>query len=171
MPMPARTRLLGVAAVCLALGLLGACSDNPEPRAVSSGSPTPDSSSDSTGGPPPPPPEAKGTSKQAAVAFVRYYVDLLNYSQSSLSSAPARKYSAAECNSCEAITDSVDRVRRKGGHFEGGQWTVHLSRVVPAAGHQLTRVQIVVTYPKQTVYETRTARPLHFQAGKTFYNV
>jgi|SRR3954466_322138 hypothetical protein len=170
MPKPARTRLRGGAAVCLALLLLGACSANPAPKAISSSTPSATPSA-STDGPPTLPPEARGTSKQAAVAFVRYYVDLLNYSQKSLASAPARRYSAAGCDACAAITSSVDHVRYKGGHFEGGQWTVREARTVPAADPHLTRVQMVVTYPSQKVFESRAARPLRFRPGRTFYNV
>ena len=168
--MPKLHRLRGVATACVAIALVGACSDNPQPKAISSSTPSP-SASASPDGAPTLPPAARGTSKHAAIAFVRYYVDLLNYSQKSLVSAPARKYSAAHCRSCAAITNSVDRVRRKGGHFVGGQWTVREAHTVPSAGPRLTRVQIVVTYPRQTVYEESASDPLHFHAGKTFYNV
>src|SRR3954468_11714071 len=159
MPMPLRPRPLGVAAVCLALGLLGACSDNPEPRAVSSGSPTPDSSSDSTGGPPALPPEAKGTSKQAAVAFVRYAIEVLNYTARSLDTSALKDISSAECAACNGIRRTTGAIRSSGGRIEDGAWTPLETRPLAAGSPTHRQVQVLVRYAPQSVVKAKGKKP------------
>jgi hypothetical protein len=164
-----RKRYAALAAV-LVLGT--ACSEDPpapDPIAAAPSTSTTPSATPSPSGPPTMPAEAKGTSRKSAVAFVRHYVDLMNHSASALDPEPLRLLSAEDCAACRRILRSVEEVRDAGGRFVGGAWTVAEPRIVPGVVRRNAQVQLVVTYPRQRVFETKGAQPLKFAAGKTFY--
>ncbi len=117
-------RLAGsTATLVLALPILAACSDDPPsasppPSASSSSAPT---ESASPSGPPTLPAAAKGTTPAAAKAFVRYYVDLINYGLETLDSEPlrARRRHALRLVHLVSSTPSMILKRRQGS-YEGG---------------------------------------------------
>ena len=163
-----------VVALVLALAFLVGCSDAPKPSSTKAQSASPSASaspsrSTSADRPPTMPPAARGTSRRAAVPFTRFYVQVLNYAARSLDPSMIRRLSTRSCRQCSAIAKSVDQVRRRHGHFVGGQWTVREPQLLPQWRHGLAQVRTVVTYPKQLVYESQSARPMRFKAGKTLY--
>lgn len=161
----------GAAATAL-LALTSACSEAPAPKpletAPSSTGTTPTETPSPTGAPTLPP-EAKGTSRKAAVAFVRHYVSVLNYAAASLDHSAIEELSAADCEACSAIAESVETVGKNNGRFVGGEWKVIEPRLLPERRRKLAEVQLVVSYPRQLVYESNGAKPLDFEAGQTFY--
>ena len=164
-----RTRYAALAAL---LVFATACSEDPPAPAPIEAAPsmsTTPSATPSSSGPPAMPASAKGTSRKSAVPFVRHYVDLMNHSAAVLDPEPLRRLSGTGCIACKRIVRSVDRVRGAGGRFVGGAWTVMEPRVVPAEVPRNVQVQIVVTYPRQQVFEAHGAKPVKFAAGKTFY--
>src|SRR3954470_24584718 len=161
-------------AVALAAAFLAGCSDAPRPSPVKAQSAPPSptvSSSPAAPGDRPPtmPTAARGTEHNSAVPFTRFYVQVLNYAARSLDSSLITRFSTRACRACLAIANSVDRVRRRGAHFVGGEWTVRAPQLLPQWRVGLAQVRTVVTYPKQLVFESKTTRPLHFRAGKTVY--
>ncbi|WP_162599963.1 DUF6318 family protein [Nocardioides solisilvae] len=109
-------------AVSLAVSLTG-CSADAEPE-VRIADPSP---SASAGVPPMEAPtlpaDVEGTGPRAAEAFVRHYVDLINYSFDTLDTGPLRDVAHRLCLSCDGGADFVDRVRKKGGTLEGGHYS------------------------------------------------
>jgi hypothetical protein len=82
--------------------LLGACSDAPKPSPVKAESapPTPTASASPTtrtSAPPKLPAAARGTGDKAAIAFVRYVIDVLNYSAETLDVTSLRAISSSGC--------------------------------------------------------------------------
>ncbi len=81
-------RRAGATAALMLVALLGACADNPEPEpldettSAADATPSPSARPSPTGAPTLPP-EARGTSRKAAIAFVEYWVDVLNFAMSS----------------------------------------------------------------------------------------
>lgn len=60
-------------------------------------------------------------------------------------------------------------MRKRDGHFVGGQWTVEEPQLLPRWRAGLAQVRLVVTYPRQLVYKSKGAKPMRFKAGKTLY--
>ncbi len=116
-----------VAVTVVALSALVACSseepiapaplDSTSPEATASATPT------EPAGPPPMPDEARGTGRKAAVAFVRHWIELLNYSTSSGDTDDLAAMSS-ECTSCMAITDFISDVYNEGGSIRSDGWIV-----------------------------------------------
>ena len=83
----------------MGVGALAGCSGDPAPEPAppetspsatesASGEPSTDAESPSVEGPPEMPEAAKGTSKKSAEAFVRYAVEVLNYTSGELDEQP-----------------------------------------------------------------------------------
>ncbi len=104
-----RPALVGLV-VALVVGLAG-CSDDPAP----SGSPQPTASSSATPSASVPtlPEAAKGDGPKAAEAFVRHYVDLINYGLATLDSDPLAEASTEDCDGCATASPDAYRDDRR----------------------------------------------------------
>lgn len=124
--MPSTARSAACLALLLGLaGGLSACGGSAEPSTMpsSSGSTTPSASP--TGPVEPVLPEAaKANTKAGAVAFVKHYVALLNYAQSTGKVDPARSATASDCAECQAVLNDVAHVYADGGSISGGSWKI-----------------------------------------------
>ena len=153
---------------------LASCSENPEPQpledttaaANSTPSPTP---SRSPNGAPTMPPEAKGTSKQAAIAFVEHVIEVLNYTAQSLNTQVFQRISASNCEACARITDSMREIRSSGGFISGGAWTPVEIRAYMGAGSGLVQVQAVVDSAHQVVRRSENGKCINHPAGRRVY--
>jgi hypothetical protein len=71
-------------------------------------------------------PEMPATARQkttaGAKAFVRYYIDVLNYSFSTPDPQPLRLVSAESCTACQPLLSICTRLAEKGGGQIGGAW-------------------------------------------------
>ena len=159
-------RALTASAVLLGCLLAGCSEDAPEPEPL----PSPSSSSAPSAGPPesvspspdrePPtmPPEARGTSRAAAEAFARHYVDLINYAMHSGDTSPMRRAAQRACSGCNVIAEAIDDVYGGSGRVVGGDWLV---RSVTSTGTSdtlpLVRMRLLIT--RQMVYDSPSARP------------
>jgi hypothetical protein len=149
----AGTSRLAVVAAALALAspVLAGCSDDPPtaapPPTAASSSPT--GSSGTPSGPPALPAAAKGTTPAAAKAFVRYYVDLINYGLETLDAKPLRTASSETCDFCAGIAKALDRSRRLDRSYEGGRW--HLRKISIVPGSSATKVATQVVVDAQTI--------------------
>lgn len=161
-----------LAALSLAVPALAACSDDPP-----SGSPPPTSSSSPTSsatpsGPPTMPAAAKGRTPEAAEAFVRYYVDLINYGLETLDSAPLRAFASDGCRLCDGFGDALDRLEQRGGTYEGGKWSIRSLSPSPTSEPGIRVVQASVRIDAEHIVQASPSsefRNKAHRAGYTFF--
>ena len=169
----ARRRRALAAALALALAAtLSGCQSNPEPppleRAATSPSPAPSPTLAALTLPP----EARGTSKAAAKAFVRHWVDVLNYAGPSGDTQALRELSYEDCAACSAIADFIDEVHEAGGEISGEGWEVQTAQVVSGERGRDVVVDAQVRVHPQQVRIARHGRTKSFDGGnrlKTFW--
>jgi hypothetical protein len=161
---------LAVVLIAAALGLVGCTDDPAKPKPL----PSPTSSSPAASPSqtaPSMPPAAKGTSEASAEAFVRYWIDTLNFSGPHLDSSALRALSKTSCRDCDAIADFIDSVARQGGSITGKGWTfLSTKRLTHGRGGSVTLRASVLVNP-QTVKPRAGAEGKKFTGGtrvKTF---
>ena len=160
-----RTRRVVALLACLAV--LTGCDSNPSPAPLPSESPSPSSSSPSpTATPPTLPAAAKGTSEAAAKAFVRYWIDTLNYAGETGDTSGLRRVSSPECKSCVGIADKIDRVYEQAGYVRGDGWVIR--SMAPVSGQSRARpiLQIGMFLSEQDLLERAGGEVQHFDGGK-----
>jgi len=123
--------------VALALAALAGCTGS-EPRTPSPSSSTASSPSTSPSAPsatesaPPELPEAATTGDAAgAEAFVKHWVDALNYAYQTGDTEPLRAISESGCQTCSDLSDEIEERRCSGKRLEGGLAVVDLVRSPP----------------------------------------
>jgi hypothetical protein len=136
-----RTRVTGMAlASALALALIG-CSADADPRAAPSAttpttpSPTSPSASATTAEPKGPtepslPPGAKASNRAGAEAFVRYYVELVNFAGRTGDTTELERRSSG-CSSCDNLVSAFRTTYAQGGHYETRGWRIDSQFTVP----------------------------------------
>lgn len=92
-------------------------------------------------GPPELPEAAKAKTTAGAKAFVRYYVDVLNYSFHTQDTKTLGSLASQRCNVCGAIVTGLNRTRRSGGSQSDGAWSVNEQFSVP--GQPTARPKLV----------------------------
>ena len=126
--------------LAIALGLVlpalafGACSGEPEPKFAPSESASPASrdSPASTGDAEPAlPAKAQENNGAGAEAFVRYFIEVLNYAQRTGDTARLQRVSAPRCAACEGYAEEIDKTYAAGGHVKGGVLTIGDLRELP----------------------------------------
>jgi hypothetical protein len=80
------------------------------------------------------PPLAREKSRAGAKAFVRHYIDVINYSWRTLTTRNLRTLATAECAGCRAAAQGIDRVADAGGQKTGAAWSVRSIAAVPGSG-------------------------------------
>ena len=161
-----------VAAGALALGLLtAACQSNPEPAPLPSTSPTvstssPAPSSSPAATPPTIPAEAQGTSKKSAKAFVRYYVDAINFATTTGNTRGVRSDTLSRCASCVALLDKIDAVYAAGGRFSGDGWTILDIKYQPFQPRTEPVLSVGIRVGAQRMVEKAGSAPEHFKGGR-----
>jgi hypothetical protein len=164
-----------LAAGAAAALLLAGCQSNPAPPPLDTApSPTASSPAPSPSATPPAmPAEATGTSPAAAKAFVRHWVEILNYSGPALDHQAIRSVSSADCAACSAIAGLIEDVERDGGTIRGRGWKVQRMNVVSADDQTHSVVvdaQVIVS--KQRIRPAGQASWEQFGGGrrlKTFW--
>src|SRR4051812_44399939 len=112
-----------VGAVVLVLALAGCGAD---PKADPSPSPSTTTASPVSTTPAPPvlPEAAKANTKAGAIAFVKYYVELINHAQATGDVGPLAAVEDPGCESCAKGRAYISRIYGGGGHVSGGSWLV-----------------------------------------------
>jgi Family of unknown function (DUF6318) len=167
-----RTIVIAVSAVCL-IGVLASCSDAdsdeppdsglPSKSEASSPSPSTPTSEPSPTGPTGPsapklPAAAKKHTKAGAIAFVRYYLDLLNYAKHTGDSQPLRSYSAEECAACQTEARGWQHLYARGGWARDGELRFEDMRGMRPTGKREVQVSIAITRAKGTSRASKGAR-------------
>jgi hypothetical protein len=83
------------------------------------------------------PPEAEGSSPQAAKAFVRYYVDILNYAFVTGDVQRLRFESSKDCAGCEEYAVFIRDMYEAGGFYDGEGWFIDQVRPTANLGTQV----------------------------------
>jgi hypothetical protein len=136
--------------------LLAGCGGDPKSDPPPSTSPTPSVSA--TPSPPALPEAAKANTKAGAIAFVRHYVDLINYLQATGDEAPLQAESADDCRSCNAVIKAANSIYEGGGHVEGGTWMVGAVTAKRPA-HKIWAVRLEGTISPSKVYRHDSSTP------------
>lgn len=115
-----RRSVIGFALVLVLAGCGG------DPKAEPSPTPSTPVTSPVSSTPTPPamPDAAKANTKAGAIAFVRHYIELINYLQATGEDAPLAEASRPSCKSCGAVIRAAKSIYDAGGHIEGGTWTI-----------------------------------------------
>ena len=155
----------------LATTALAGCRSNPEPPPLDTSSKATSPSPSPTDTPPPMPAAARGTSEASAKAFVRHWVDVLNYAGPRGDDQAIRRLSSDGCDACSAIADFIAQVDASGGSIRGQGWTllrVHIVSIARASAVVDARTLV----HKQRVQMGPGATPRNFRGGirlKTFW--
>lgn len=159
-------RLLGsvVAGVCAAAFLAG-CTSNAEPTPLPEPSASTSPSARASSAPPSLPPEAAGTSPRAAKAFVRYWVETLNYAGSSGETELLVAASNSQCKACQAVVHTIDTTHASGGTFQGDGWIVRTIKYQPLQAKERPVLTVGVLISPQTVIASAGATPKQFEGG------
>lgn len=140
-------------AVALSFVLAGCGGDPeapPDPTATTSGvSTTP--STPPTPSAPTLPEEATANTKAGAIAFVRHYVELINYAQRTGDVEALAAVEAVGCESCLAARQGVKEHYSAGGSIVGGDWRIRSTMAIRNASIAGWVVDLSVRYGAQTV--------------------
>ena len=122
-------RAVALLAACALLTTAGCDGDPDQGASTSAGesSSSPEPSSPATPrGPDEPtlPAEAAGASPKAAKAFVRYYVELLNYAFITGNVTTLRRVSTSDCSGCQDYVEFISDLYSSGGFYTGDGWRV-----------------------------------------------
>ena len=149
--------------LCLLLALTSGCGGSPEPKPPPKAEPSTSPSPSAT--PPVMPAAAKATTRSGARAFVRHYVDVLNYATFTGDTSAAHALDAGKCESCNRMLASIQTIYDGGGHVEGGAWTPTPVSDVRHPGGKGWTVDAKVTYGPQQVFQTADATPKKYTGG------
>jgi hypothetical protein len=157
-----------LAAGLIAAGLvLAGCGGSAEPKSLPAPTKSPSPSASPSAAPTAPvlPEAAKAKTKAGAEAFVRHYVQVLNYATFTGKTDAARALDDGKCSSCQRMLASIDAIYTKGGNVKGGAWTPTLVSDVPHPGGNGWTVDAKITYGPQTVVRATNAQPEKYTGG------
>ena len=136
-------------AMLLLVSVLTGCGGDPPPAAP----PAPASPTSTTPTPvaaPTMPEEATKNTRAGAVAFVKYYVQLINHAQATGDTHGVELVSADACRSCRAFIKNVHALYRDGGTIRGGAWLIRDSAVTHI-GARDWQVTVACAFSPQTI--------------------
>ncbi len=145
----------------------------PISSAATSTSPPTTSAPTATTDPPAPvaptlPDIAKEKSTAGAKAFVKYSIDLLNYSHARASTRAFRASSSPQCGACEVLSDAIEEMRQRGGGQKGGGWSTLSIASLPANGPSQRNFVVHLGIDSGTSRKSRTAPVRRIEAGKAY---
>lgn len=109
----------------LAVAMLAGCTSAASvPEGQSAGDTTAIPAADSQVSLSPPSRPPAGSSPEAAEAFVRYWVEALNFAARTGRTQALREASSPGCSSCQEIITGVERVHGAGGYYRDDAWSV-----------------------------------------------
>lgn len=151
----------------VALLLLAGCGG--DPKADPSPTPsTPPASTTPSPTAPVMPAAASENSKAGAIAFVRYYIELINHAQATGDVGRLRAVEDAGCKSCTNGRKYLSTIYGAGGHISGGTWTVQ-SATAQRSGENWA-VTVKGTFAPSDVFASSGAQAKHAQGGPTLTN-
>jgi hypothetical protein len=170
--LPPRRSAALLTAVAVGALALGGCQTNPAPPPLESTSTSPTPSPSPTITAPTLPAEAQGTSEAAARAFVRHWIDVLNYAGPAGDHDAIREISDRSCTACTAIADFIEQVSTRGGQIDGKGWAVRDVKVVSLDPGKSATIDVVAWVNVQHVRTSAESEVQRFPGGrrlKTFW--
>lgn len=163
-------RVIGAGVLVGAVFATAACGGDPSSSPSPSPSVSPSPSPSSTAPTPPPLPDAaRKDTKAGAVAFVRHYVELINYAQATGDVGSLEKASSQDCDSCAAIAAKARAIYGAGGHVSGGAWRTKPGHTLRNGSVDGWTVDALVRYGPQDLVESAGASPRHLNGGATTF--
>lgn len=151
--------------------LLGSCSDDPRPKVAPATHAPTVTDSPSPSGPVEPamPAAAQRANPAGAEAFVRFWVDTVNFAQSTGATAGLESIDEVGCVGCRGILKAINSPYSTGGHIDGGEWHVGRLRQLPLDyGADWAAFATARTAP-QTVFDGGGGRKTYPGGGFQFY--
>lgn len=137
-----------VVAAAVPLLLVGACSEDPEPKfAPPSATPTPSVTESAE----PEPAAWEEKSTEGAVAFARHWVEVFNEAQMTGNTSDLRAASAPSCGTCAGVADQVDELYKGGGRLQSEGWSVRQAVPTPDIPNGQARIAMRVYRAAQVV--------------------
>jgi hypothetical protein len=99
------------------------------------------------------PAAASENTKAGAIAFVRYYIELINHAQATGDVDALAAVESPDCRSCTSARDVVTKIYASDGHLEGGKWSGRIRSVAPRPDLNAWTVFTVVRFAPQLVVE------------------
>jgi hypothetical protein len=159
-----RRWLLGAMA-CLVV--LAGCGGDPKAEPSPSPSTAPVSTTPSPTAPVMPAAASENT-KAGAIAFVRYYIELINHAQATGDVGRLQAVEDASCKSCTNGRKYLATIYGAGGHISGGAWTVQ-SATAQRSGDNWA-VTVKGSFAPSDVFATPGAQAKHARGGPTLTN-
>jgi hypothetical protein len=109
---------------------------------------------------------AKANTKAGAIAFVRYYVELINHAQATGDVDTLASVESARCKSCRDGRKYIRDVYDNGGNIEGGDLRIKIRDALKNAAVAGWTVDASLSYGPQTIVQP-TASPAtqHLDGG------
>jgi len=143
-------RRTAAALVVVPLLTLASCGGDPHKPPPLTVYPSPTQSSSTPTGPVAPtlPAAATKHTRAGAEAYVRYYVDVLNYTTTNGDPAALAKISPKDCLGCQSILKVARSNFESGSTVKGGLWTIKtFARGYPRAGSEQSIITLIDAAP------------------------
>lgn len=114
------------------------------------------------------PEEAKADTKAGAVAFVKYYLELVNHAQATGNIDALSAVEESGCKSCDQGREYIARIYGAGGHIDGGKWTARRVSAIPSGENWA--VTVSGSFEPSDAYASPGAQPVHADGGPTLTN-
>jgi hypothetical protein len=159
-----RRSIIGFALLLIVAG----CGSDPKADPSPSPSSPVTSPVSTTPSPPVMPDAAKANTKAGAIAFVRHYIDLVNYAQATGDVNALEEVEDHGCKSCEHGQTYLSSIYEAKGHIDGGQWTIR--RVTAEKSGENWAVTVSGDFAPSDVFTAPSAAPSHASGGPTLTN-
>lgn len=81
--------------------------------------------------PPELPPLARERSTAGAKAFIRHYIDAINYGFAANDTRPLVDIAGSGCSACQRLARTIRRISIEGGSQDGGEWKLRHTSFIP----------------------------------------
>jgi hypothetical protein len=150
-----------------ALVVLAGCGGDPKADPSPSPSTAPVSTTPSPTAPVMPAAASENT-KAGAIAFVRYYIELINHAQATGDIGRLKEVEDPGCKSCTNGRNYLAMIYGDGGHISGGVWTVQ-SATAQRSGENWA-VTVKGRFAPSDVFASPGSPAKHARGGQTLTN-
>jgi hypothetical protein len=105
------------------------------------------------------PDAAKANTKAGAVAFVKYYIELINHAQATGDLDDLAALEGQRCESCRQVRDYLEGIYSSGGSVSGGEWRVQRAEARPGTDPGTWVIDVIGTFAPSTVMPSPGASP------------
>jgi hypothetical protein len=116
------------------------------------------------------PAAAKKHTAAGAEAFVRYWVEVVNFAQATGQTSALEAIDDVRCAGCRGVVKAIRSPYSKGGRIEGGAWQVGSLRELPLdygadwAAFAKAKTDVQTVYKRDGAGETYPGGAFHFYA-------